>query len=150
FFSSRRRHTRFSRDWSSDVCSSDLTRIAIEEELEARGHKEPKLSKPVQSYVEWASAQPPGADTSIDAYFKASDAEWNAGAPGRVQEKMNKPEPAPGPDRYGNQPTSSPSLWAEIDALLREHDHKRYGDDSSSSGGSGSSSSGHWLLPYIN
>src|SRR5690606_40531153 len=24
-FSSRRRHTRFSRDWSSDVCSSDLT-----------------------------------------------------------------------------------------------------------------------------
>src|SRR5690606_40760825 len=24
FFSSRRRHTMFSRDWSSDVCSSDL------------------------------------------------------------------------------------------------------------------------------
>src|SRR5690606_39711088 len=33
FFSSRRRHTRFSRDWSSDVCSSDLfasgTRILL-------------------------------------------------------------------------------------------------------------------------
>src|SRR5690606_40423040 len=27
FFSSRRRHTRFSRDWSSDVCSSDLGRV---------------------------------------------------------------------------------------------------------------------------
>src|SRR2546422_10949399 len=27
FFSSRRRHTRCSRDWSSDVCSSDLTCI---------------------------------------------------------------------------------------------------------------------------
>src|SRR5215813_14212933 len=25
FFSSRRRHTRCGRDWSSDVCSSDLT-----------------------------------------------------------------------------------------------------------------------------
>src|SRR6266511_4943736 len=25
FFSSISRHTRFSRDWSSDVCSSDLT-----------------------------------------------------------------------------------------------------------------------------
>ena len=24
FFSSRRRHTRFTSDWSSDVCSSDL------------------------------------------------------------------------------------------------------------------------------
>src|SRR5215813_13562405 len=27
FFSSRRRHTRCGRDWSSDVCSSDLTSI---------------------------------------------------------------------------------------------------------------------------
>src|SRR6266508_3074455 len=27
FFSSRRRHTRWPRDWSSDVCSSDLTTI---------------------------------------------------------------------------------------------------------------------------
>src|SRR5690606_40298383 len=26
-FSSRRRHTRFSRDWSSDVCSSDLPSV---------------------------------------------------------------------------------------------------------------------------
>src|SRR6266550_2308513 len=29
FFSSRRRHTRCSRDWSSDVCSSDLGPILI-------------------------------------------------------------------------------------------------------------------------
>src|SRR5690606_40110323 len=29
FFSSRRRHTRFSRDWSSDVCSSDLYAWAL-------------------------------------------------------------------------------------------------------------------------
>src|SRR5258707_1554924 len=28
FFSSRRRHTRYWRDWSSDVCSSDLHRLA--------------------------------------------------------------------------------------------------------------------------
>src|SRR5476651_1946879 len=28
FFSSRRRHTRYWRDWSSDVCSSDLPRCA--------------------------------------------------------------------------------------------------------------------------
>src|SRR5699024_12039263 len=27
FFSSRRRHTRSKRDWSSDVCSSDLENI---------------------------------------------------------------------------------------------------------------------------
>src|SRR5690606_39501470 len=29
FFSSRRRHTRFSRDWSSDVCSSDLAPAGV-------------------------------------------------------------------------------------------------------------------------
>src|SRR6266700_7186966 len=43
FFSSRRRHTRFSRDWSSDVCSSDLVslRLYLERELRdrLRGHR---------------------------------------------------------------------------------------------------------------
>src|SRR5260370_26847642 len=29
FFSSRRRHTRFKCDWSSDVCSSDLCGILL-------------------------------------------------------------------------------------------------------------------------
>src|SRR5437870_13752803 len=29
FFSSRRRHTRWPRDWSSDVCSSDLFPLAV-------------------------------------------------------------------------------------------------------------------------
>src|SRR5256884_8452509 len=29
FFSSRRRHTRCSRDWSSDVCSSDLVTFTL-------------------------------------------------------------------------------------------------------------------------
>src|SRR2546422_5578018 len=29
FFSSRRRHTRCSRDWSSDVCSSDLGQVYL-------------------------------------------------------------------------------------------------------------------------
>src|SRR5256884_433662 len=34
FFSSRRRHTRCSRDWSSDVCSSDLLEAVSEEVFE--------------------------------------------------------------------------------------------------------------------
>src|SRR5256885_10585887 len=29
FFSSRRRHTRLQGDWSSDVCSSDLTKTGV-------------------------------------------------------------------------------------------------------------------------
>src|SRR5258707_12278396 len=30
FFSSRRRHTRYWRDWSSDVCSSDLIAVVYQ------------------------------------------------------------------------------------------------------------------------
>src|SRR3712207_8265242 len=37
FFSSRRRHTRYWRDWSSDVCSSDLEVFAREEPELAQG-----------------------------------------------------------------------------------------------------------------
>src|SRR5690606_39638433 len=33
FFASRGRHTRFSRDWSSDVCSSDLLQPVTAAEL---------------------------------------------------------------------------------------------------------------------
>src|SRR2546430_8766206 len=35
FFSSRRRHTRFDCDWSSDVCSSDLTQAAINQVIQS-------------------------------------------------------------------------------------------------------------------
>src|SRR5439155_17930398 len=31
FFSSRRRHTRWPRDWSSDVCSSDLPLLRLQD-----------------------------------------------------------------------------------------------------------------------
>src|SRR2546429_9862215 len=41
FFSSRRRHTRCSRDWSSDVCSSDLLDIFfLHDPCEADGRME--------------------------------------------------------------------------------------------------------------
>src|SRR5699024_11717854 len=50
FFSSRRRHTRSKRDWSSDVCSSDLNANGI------------RLRTRVFFFVSSASAQilPPG------------------------------------------------------------------------------------------
>src|SRR3989449_9057172 len=46
FFSSRRRHTRCSRDWSSDVCSSDLVRMDVTDTasiMRARGEVERAL-----------------------------------------------------------------------------------------------------------
>src|SRR2546422_9237870 len=40
FFSSRRRHTRCSRDWSSDVCSSDLGAINVWAHSDGTGNTE--------------------------------------------------------------------------------------------------------------
>src|SRR5690606_41073288 len=50
-FSSRRRHTRFSRDWSSDVCSSDLGATPVE----APQNPAP----PAQQENPWAASVPP-------------------------------------------------------------------------------------------
>src|SRR5690606_40428388 len=43
FFSSRRRHTRFSRDWSSDVCSSDLTQRHVKHGRTGAEHFPPEI-----------------------------------------------------------------------------------------------------------
>src|SRR2546422_9950484 len=57
FFSSRRRHTRCSRDWSSDVCSSDLVEVL------RRYHKEhpidPGMSLQALRAAVAAAAPPP-------------------------------------------------------------------------------------------
>src|SRR5690606_40346785 len=45
FFSSRRRHTIFSRDWSSDVCSSDLDGRLLHRELLRRPAGERKVQR---------------------------------------------------------------------------------------------------------
>src|SRR2546430_16125955 len=48
FFSSRRRHTRFDCDWSSDVCSSDLAQAtALDAERKAKGPRGPLHGIPI-------------------------------------------------------------------------------------------------------
>src|SRR5690606_40561084 len=42
----RRRHTRFSRDWSSDVCSSDLTSIDLRPDRLLQTMRERRLVLP--------------------------------------------------------------------------------------------------------
>src|SRR5215510_14566701 len=60
FFSSRRRHTRWPRDWSSDVCSSDLCATAIE-----RG---PRRESP-QGLSGWTRADCPRALSDRVRYY---------------------------------------------------------------------------------
>src|SRR5690606_41049972 len=52
--SSGRRHTRFSRDWSSDVCSSDLNALAIAWQVSNDGAAfRYELDAPVQGMSTW-------------------------------------------------------------------------------------------------
>src|SRR5690625_6912489 len=60
FFSSRRRHTRWPRDWSSDVCSSDLVSWEI-----ARIAYDPRT---VVSLPSW----PEAAEELLEAYRHAN------------------------------------------------------------------------------
>src|SRR5256884_3723865 len=53
FFSSRRRHTRCSRDWSSDVCSSDLIKgvhVDMNDLANGQGVQCPGVSKALISF----------------------------------------------------------------------------------------------------
>src|SRR5260370_18366042 len=45
FFSSRRRHTRFKCDWSSDVCSSDLRFAFLATLAQLRSVKQMKIGR---------------------------------------------------------------------------------------------------------
>src|SRR5439155_10230805 len=59
FFSSRRRHTRWPRDWSSDVCSSDLGDAVhrVNAALARRSrHVSPKMGEIVRYGASWAGA----------------------------------------------------------------------------------------------
>src|SRR5690606_40381440 len=60
-FSSRRRHTRFSRDWSSDVCSSDLDVVGIDllDEIRVGQHVGVAAARRTLEQVEQGDQQQP-------------------------------------------------------------------------------------------
>src|SRR5690606_686138 len=75
-FSSRRRHTRFSRDWSSDVCSSDLTSPSATSTPPASAPPDttpttptspPRTSKPERWTKETAMTDMPAIATDLPA-----------------------------------------------------------------------------------
>src|SRR5690606_41083501 len=69
FSSSRRRHTRFSRDWSSDVCSSDLTAAALAMfwTMAFSGSGEPQPYDAVVAIETAAMETAAAAESSLDA-----------------------------------------------------------------------------------
>src|SRR5690606_31351251 len=76
FFSSRRRHTRFSRDWSSDVCSSDLGKHQRRREDRSERQRESWLQLRHQ-----VSAAPTPSERSRERSLGSRDRKRFEGAP---------------------------------------------------------------------
>src|SRR5690606_41156404 len=88
-FSSRRRHTRFSRDWSSDVCSSDLEqRLSLKLQPEFNFEE---LSKAIDADEIWNAEVPRAYKRStVIRELKSDDEiakEWGMAARGRSEER---------------------------------------------------------------
>src|SRR3712207_8132572 len=103
FFSSRRRHTRYWRDWSSDVCSSDLVaqQVADDRNEDTAGPEEyPKYEKShIQSH-EYGKEQTNvgqvamahGIDTVRVAYHEHDGYGGNVGAGDDLQREVLRSE----------------------------------------------------------
>src|SRR5215203_6239947 len=112
FFSSRRRHTRYWRDWSSDVCSSDL----FEHHMSVRRIWEaPRVTLPY-SELQWGTIDALGKQ--VDADLRRMDVRLTQGG---------EPTFVSIDDREGGEwnteamgPTKR-ALSGELMARLRQH-----------------------------
>src|SRR5439155_17334644 len=91
FFSSRRRHTRWPRDWSSDVCSSDLQ---IEEYRDRFGRYLGRVRAGVidaRPGVELVSLRDREAGVDVDDRdILRFELEGNAGSPRSEERRVGK------------------------------------------------------------
>src|SRR5690606_36338436 len=105
--SSRRRHTRFSRDWSSDVCSSDLDQQDRERVLQTAGQRQEKGQ--LQDVV----AEQPGG-----AALGQQRGRGKAQGQGEIDQRR---EPDRGEQRHQRQ--------LELEREMYERDRERLADD---------------------
>src|SRR5688500_20352088 len=78
FFSSRRRHTRLQGDWSSDVCSSDLSKPAPDHEHGSHPPEIPSSAsapttdrRPSGPRPSWSSSQPRSEERRVGKEWRS-------------------------------------------------------------------------------
>src|SRR3712207_9321710 len=122
FFSSRRRHTRYWRDWSSDVCSSDLTARATA--LEGKERHEFHLSTNYRNSAEIyayaaAYARRVGLDADLPTAGPSTGADPGEPARGNQGEaptrgggaRHGRPGARPGRNRGAGAPPPGGDPW---------------------------------------
>src|SRR2546430_4824462 len=118
FFSSRRRHTRFDCDWSSDVCSSDLTGLHARGALRSETLWLPRSARPTGG----VSVTTQGLFSARCLYFRRTGhtvrAEWPRKANiGYWREVVNKAELI---DALAARLGDKKSAASALDAVLAE------------------------------
>src|SRR5207237_7739647 len=106
FFSSRRRHTRFKCDWSSDVCSSDLAEIAERHGLLCLpGWTEDEVLQEAVAFCDlrraFLVADPPGSDMAA-----ATELAARLGGSGSANAALYFPPVSVGDPLTGGRPRS--------------------------------------------
>src|SRR5258707_12831422 len=112
FFSSRRRHTRYWRDWSSDVCSSDLNATSLQL---TTGMTLEVWVFPTGSLAGWRAV----LDKNVDGYYLMASSDPN-----------NRPAVG-GTWTGGNQNTAAPTAlalnaWTHLAATFDGATVRRY------------------------
>src|SRR5699024_7276076 len=115
FFSSRRRHTRSKRDWSSDVCSSDLR---VVREICAEGVEVHCPTDPQRPTGLMIKSHPTGSTTRVDYYRSGSAA--SALTPADLPEHLT--EQAEVLHVSGITPLPSASAHATVVSAVRRAD----------------------------
>src|SRR2546422_8350222 len=85
FFSSRRRHTRCSRDWSSDVCSSDLNDAGVANRV---GAELRALVRPAEDRVVTVGAE--GARSDVESDIFGDHAQHELAAYGESEQRLGR------------------------------------------------------------
>src|SRR5699024_11389097 len=88
-FSSRRRHTRSKRDWSSDVCSSDLTSICFFDFSHANSSKQSKKQMDVCADVcqQIAGGEKAIIGVMVESHLVEGNQSLESGEPLRSEER---------------------------------------------------------------
>src|SRR6266508_160033 len=91
FFSSRRRHTRWPRDWSSDVCSSDLDRAG----RDVLGNDRASADEGTLTDADTRQDGHVGAHAGVAAHMYALKAlrDVRAAGEGRIRQRHPRPDP---------------------------------------------------------
>src|SRR5690606_39583089 len=118
FFSSRRRHTRFSRDWSSDVCSSDLGRTAADPDppafqLDWRPPERGASIAPAEAGARFG-LRPPGSVDPFRLFYPDSGDGWRWAAHVKWEARVGQTVWEAVAHRAAGSPRGDEGVWGSV------------------------------------